>query len=89
MSSPGKGRPRERHWRGHSKVAAVSFTGSYGIGSKVYQQIAPRMARAQMEMGGKNPTIVLADANLELAANLIVPRGIGSDRAGVHRNEPG
>jgi aldehyde dehydrogenase (NAD+) len=61
----------------HPKVAAVSFTGSYKVGSQVYQQLAPRMARAQMEMGGKNPTIVLADADLEFAANLIIRAGLG------------
>jgi aldehyde dehydrogenase (NAD+) len=61
----------------HPKVVAVSFTGSYLVGSQVYQQIAPRMARAQMEMGGKNPTIVLADADLDLAANLIARAGFG------------
>jgi acyl-CoA reductase-like NAD-dependent aldehyde dehydrogenase len=62
---------------GHPAVAAVSFTGSYAVGSQVYQQIAPRMARAQMEMGGKNATIVLADADLDLAATLIVRAGFG------------
>jgi aldehyde dehydrogenase (NAD+) len=62
---------------GHPAVSAVSFTGSYAVGSKVYQQIAPRMARAQMEMGGKNATIVLADADLDLAATLIVRAGFG------------
>jgi len=35
------------------------------------------MARAQMEMGGKNPTIVLADADLDLAATLVVKAGFG------------
>src|SRR5687768_1031575 len=35
------------------------------------------MARAQMEMGGKNPTIVLADADLDLAATLVVRAGYG------------
>jgi len=58
-------------------VAAVSFTGSYQVGSQIYQQLAPRMARAQMEMGGKNPTIVLADADLDLAARLVATAGFG------------
>lgn len=62
---------------GHPAVAAVSFTGSYPIGHQLYQQLAPRMARAQMEMGGKNPTIVLADADLDLAASLVVRAGFG------------
>ena len=58
-------------------VAALSFTGSYSVGNQVYLQLAQRMARAQMEMGGKNPTIVLADADLELAARLVATAGFG------------
>jgi acyl-CoA reductase-like NAD-dependent aldehyde dehydrogenase len=58
-------------------VAALSFTGSYGVGNQIYQQLAQRMARAQMEMGGKNPTIVLADADLDLAARLVAIAGFG------------
>lgn len=58
-------------------VVAVSFTGSYKIGNQIYQQLATRMARAQMEMGGKNPTIVLADADLDLAAKLVAIAGFG------------
>jgi len=61
----------------NSAVAALSFTGSYGVGNQIYQQIAQRMARAQMEMGGKNPTIVLADADLDLAARLVAISGFG------------
>ena len=44
---------------------------------KRMQQLAPRMARAQMEMGGKNPTIVLADADLGFAAKLVAMAGFG------------
>ncbi|MDX1952082.1 MAG: aldehyde dehydrogenase family protein [Verrucomicrobiota bacterium] len=58
-------------------VVALSFTGSTAVGQQIYQQLAPRMARAQMEMGGKNPTIVLADGDLDLAANLITRAGFG------------
>ncbi len=58
-------------------VTALSFTGSYSVGSQIYQQLAQRMARAQMEMGGKNPTIVLADADLDLAARLVATAGFG------------
>ncbi len=58
-------------------VAALSFTGSYGVGNQIYLQLAQRMARAQMEMGGKNPTIVLADADLDLAARLVAIAGFG------------
>jgi len=58
-------------------VAALSFTGSYPVGQQIYKQLAERMARAQMEMGGKNPTIVLADADLDLAATLVAKAGFG------------
>ena len=56
----------------HKSVGALSFTGSYGVGNAIYQQLAPRMARAQMEMGGKNPTIVLADADFKSAVENVV-----------------
>ncbi len=58
-------------------VAALSFTGSYNVGHQIYAQLAGRMARAQMEMGGKNPTIVLGDADLDLAATLVTRAGFG------------
>ncbi len=58
-------------------VAALSFTGSAGVGQKLHEQLARRMARSQMEMGGKNPTIVLADADLDLAVSLVVRAGFG------------
>ena len=58
-------------------IVALSFTGSYSVGNQIYKQLAERMARAQMEMGGKNPTIVLADADLDLAATLVAKSGFG------------
>jgi aldehyde dehydrogenase (NAD+) len=73
----GEGRSAGHELATHPAVVALSFTGSHAIGHGIYQQLAPRMARAQMEMGGKNPTIVLADADLELAANLVVKAGFG------------
>ena len=59
------------------RIAAMSFTGSHSVGHGIYQQLAQRMTRAQMEMGGKNPTLVLADADLDLAATLVVRAGFG------------
>ena len=58
-------------------IVGLSFTGSHSVGQQIYQQLAGRMARAQMEMGGKNPTLVLADADLDLAANLVIKAGFG------------
>ena len=73
----GEGRTCGSELAENDAVAALSFTGSYSVGHGIYQQLARRMARAQMEMGGKNPTIVLADADLDLAATLVVKAGFG------------
>jgi aldehyde dehydrogenase (NAD+) len=51
-------------------VRAVSFTGSTVVGAKVAAVAAERNIRYQTEMGGKNVAIVLADADLDLAATL-------------------
>jgi len=73
----GEGRPVGGELASSPAVVALSFTGSYSVGHRIYQQLAERMARAQMEMGGKNPTIVLADADLDLAATLVAKAGFG------------
>ena len=51
---------------------AVSFTGSVPTGRAVAQQAAGRMIPAQCELGGKNPLIVAADADLVVAADCAV-----------------
>jgi aldehyde dehydrogenase (NAD+) len=51
-------------------VDAISFTGSVATGKLVLQGAARRGAKVQLEMGGKNPLVVLADADLELAAKV-------------------
>src|ERR1043166_8426961 len=73
----GEGRAVGGELATNANVVALSFTGSHKVGSQIYLQLAQRMARAQMEMGGKNPTIVLADADLDLAARLVATAGFG------------
>jgi len=51
----------------HLDVDAVSFTGSQGVGAGVAAGAVARQARVQLEMGGKNPLIVLDDADLDRA----------------------
>jgi aldehyde dehydrogenase (NAD+) len=53
----------------HPDIAAVSFTGSVATGRGVAERAVARMARVQLEMGGKNPLLVLADADLEKAVD--------------------
>jgi alpha-ketoglutaric semialdehyde dehydrogenase len=48
-------------------VNAVTFTGSVETGRNVLIKTAERQARVQLEMGGKNPLVVLDDADLETA----------------------
>jgi aldehyde dehydrogenase (NAD+) len=73
----GEGRTVGQELAENPAVVALSFTGSHSVGNGICQQLARRMARAQMEMGGKNPTMVLADADLDLAATLVVRAGFG------------
>ncbi len=51
----------------HRDVNAISFTGSVETGGKVAMACASRGAKFQLEMGGKNPLVVMADANLDAA----------------------
>ena len=50
-------------------VNAISFTGSVETGAKVAMACATRGAKYQLEMGGKNPLVVMDDANLDIAVN--------------------
>ena len=52
-------------------VAAVSFTGSVPTGRKIAATLIGRMAKFQLEMGGKNPMVVLDDADLGIAVEAV------------------
>jgi len=53
-------------------IDAVSFTGSVAVGKGVAERCAARLAKVQLEMGGKNPQVVLDDADLDVAVNLSI-----------------
>ena len=53
-------------------LKAVSFTGSCAIGEWLHAEASKRRLRIQLEMGGKNPTIVLADADFNAAVENVV-----------------
>ncbi|MDG9928820.1 MULTISPECIES: aldehyde dehydrogenase [unclassified Pseudomonas] len=55
----------------HAGVDLISFTGSVGTGSRIMAAAAPNITKLNLELGGKAPAIVLADADLELAVNAI------------------
>jgi alpha-ketoglutaric semialdehyde dehydrogenase len=56
----------------HKRVDAVTFTGSVATGRRVAAACAGAMRRFQLEMGGKNPLVVLADADLPTAVECAV-----------------
>jgi acyl-CoA reductase-like NAD-dependent aldehyde dehydrogenase len=55
-----------------SPVRAVSFTGSCEVGTWLHAEASKRRLKIQLEMGGKNPTIVLADADFDAAVENVV-----------------
>ncbi|HEY7808899.1 MAG TPA: aldehyde dehydrogenase family protein [Allosphingosinicella sp.] len=56
----------------HDDVDGISFTGSQFVGGKVGEAAMKRQARVQLEMGGKNPLVVLDDADLERAVSCAI-----------------
>ena len=56
----------------HPSIRGISFTGSTSVGDALYRKVSDRKLRIQLEMGGKNPTIVLRDSDLNYAADILV-----------------
>ena len=50
------------------RIDGLFFTGSYATGAKIAQELGPRLIKLQLELGGKYPTYVRADADVESAA---------------------
>ena len=59
-------------------VKGVSFTGSTKVGKIIAKAGSERLLKLQLELGGKNPQIVLEDADIDLAVNGVVTGGLGS-----------
>ena len=57
---------------GHPLIRAVTFTGSTEVGRAIAVKAGANFTRAQLEMGGKNPAVVLDDADLDLAAHEVM-----------------
>jgi aldehyde dehydrogenase (NAD+) len=60
------------------RIAAVTFTGSTPVGRGVQRRAHATNKKVQLELGGKNPAIVLADADLEAAAREISVAAFGA-----------
>src|SRR3989442_7685448 len=62
----------------HPAVKAVSFTGTNEVGIRLYEEVSRRGAKVQCEMGGKNPVVILEDADLDLAVESTAQGAFGS-----------
>lgn len=62
----------------HPDVNGITFTGSNQVGKRVGQAALARGAKYQLEMGGKNPILIAADADLDLAVDATISGGIRS-----------
>ncbi|MBD2867261.1 alpha-ketoglutaric semialdehyde dehydrogenase GucD [Paenibacillus arenilitoris] len=62
----------------HPGIHGVTFTGSGAVGKRVGQTALARGAKYQLEMGGKNPIVIAADADLDLAVDATISGGLRS-----------
>ncbi|MCZ3387259.1 MAG: aldehyde dehydrogenase family protein [Actinomycetia bacterium] len=63
---------------GSPEVDGISFTGSVATGEQILAESAPQRTRLQLEMGGKNPLVVLDDADLGVAVEVALQGAFGS-----------
>ncbi|WP_298838117.1 aldehyde dehydrogenase family protein [uncultured Roseobacter sp.] len=56
----------------HADVDMVSFTGSTGVGKSIVAATSATLKKVSLELGGKNPQVIFADADLDEAADAIV-----------------
>ena len=66
----GQGRTVGEALVNHPGVDAISFTGSQGVGQRIAAACVAQHKKVQLEMGGKNPQVVLDDADLKQAVEL-------------------
>lgn len=62
----------------HPDISKISFTGSSAVGKSIMREAAETMKRITLELGGKSPTVILDDANLDEAVQHAVAVGFGN-----------
>ncbi len=68
----GYGMPVGARLAEHPDVDMISFTGSTGVGKEIVRASAGNLKKVELELGGKNPQIVFADADLDAALDAVV-----------------
>lgn len=62
----------------HPDIKAISFTGGTTTGARIAATAAPMFKKLSLELGGKNPTLIFADANIDEAISTIVQSGFAN-----------
>lgn len=73
---PGLGEEAGAALAAHPSVRHLSFTGSVGVGAKVQAAAARNIVPVTLELGGKSPQVVFADADLDRALPFLINAGI-------------
>ena len=73
---PGLGEEAGAALAGHPGVRHISFTGSVGVGRLIQRAAAENIVPVTLELGGKSPQLVFADADLDAALPFLVNAGI-------------
>lgn len=68
----GLGQPVGARMTGHPEVDMVTFTGSTAVGRTISRVAADNLKKVALELGGKNPQVIFADADLDSAADAVV-----------------
>ena len=72
----------------HPDVPLISFTGESSTGQTIFANCAANLKGMSMELGGKSPAVVFADADLDAAHRLHPVRCVLTQRRALHRREP-
>lgn len=73
---PGLGEEAGAALSSHRDINHISFTGSVGVGIKIQEAAARNVVPVTLELGGKSPQVVFADADLDAALPFLVNAGI-------------
>ncbi len=73
----GPGHGIGRALAGDADIQGLSFTGSCEVGREIAAAAAPRLVKLQMEMGSKNPLVVMDDADLDRAVEIAINGAFG------------
>jgi len=75
---PGPGGLIGEHMAAHPQIDKIAFTGETATGAAILKASADTIKKVSLELGGKSPNIIFADADLEKAAAAAVPAAFGN-----------